>query len=112
MINYNGRKFRPIQNTENGDTSSETVFEYHQIGNVLTSKYSGGNIVEGHLIALVDERGNIDMRYHHINTFGEIMTGVCNSTPEILNNGKIRLHEKWRWTSGDYSEGESVLEEI
>jgi hypothetical protein len=112
MINYNGKKFRPVSNTENGDTSSETIFEYQQTGNILTSKYRGGDIVEGHLMALVDENGNIDMRYHHINTAGEIMTGICRSTPEILVNGKIRLHEKWRWTSGDFSEGESVLEEI
>lgn len=105
MINYNGKKFRTVSNTENGDTSSETIFEYQQTGNILISKYLGGNIVEGHLLAVVDENGNIDMRYHHINTAGEIMTGVCYSTPEILENGKIRLHEKWRWTSGDFSEG-------
>jgi hypothetical protein len=52
------------------------------------------------------------MRYHHINVEGEMMTGICKSRPETLPNGKIRLHEKWRWTSGDFSEGESVLEEI
>jgi len=40
------------------------------------------------------------------------MTGICTSTPEILPDGKIRLHEKWRWTSGDLSEGESVIEEV
>ncbi len=51
------------------------------------------------------------MRYHQINDRGEIMTGFCKSTPEIMENGKIRLHEKWQWTSGDFSEGNSVLEE-
>ena len=112
MINYNGKKFRPVSNTKNGDTSSETVFEYQQSGNILTSNYKGGNIMEGHLIALVDENGHINMRYHHINTAGEIMTGVCNSTPEIMENGKLRLHEKWRWTCGDFSEGSSLLDEI
>jgi hypothetical protein len=29
-----------------------------------------------------------------------------------MKNGKIRLHEKWQWTSGDGSKGESILEEI
>lgn len=112
MIDYNNKKFRPLTNTENGDTDAETIFEYMQTGNILTSDYSGGKIVSGHLIGLVDEHGSINMRYHHINIEGEIMTGICNSTAEILPNGKIRLHEKWRWTSGDFSEGESVLEEI
>lgn len=112
MINYDGKKFRPVTNTDNGDTGSETVFEYCQTGNILTSKYTGGKIVMGHLIGIVDGSGNIDMRYHHINVKGEIMTGICLSTPVILENGKIHLHEKWKWTSGDCSEGESVLEEI
>ena len=112
MINYNNKRFSPVTNTENGDTSSETFFEYRQKGNVLSSEYSGGKIISGHLIGLVDDLGNIDMRYHHINVEGEMMTGMCKSRPETLPNGKIRLHEKWRWTSGDCSDGESVLEEI
>ena len=31
---------------------------------------------------------------------------------ELLPDGRIRLHEKWQWTSGDLSSGESVIEEI
>jgi hypothetical protein len=85
---------------------------YKQTGNILTSEYSGGKIIYGHLIGLVDAEGNIDMRYHQINDKGEIMTGVCTSIPEILQNGKIRLHETWQWTSGDLSKGESVIEEV
>jgi hypothetical protein len=40
------------------------------------------------------------------------MTGKCFSKPEILTNGKIRLHETWQWTSGDLSTGTSIIEEI
>jgi hypothetical protein len=112
MINYHNKRFKPVSNTINGDTTSETVFEYYQKGNILTSEYAGGRISSGHLLGNVDELGNIDMRYHHINSEGEIMTGICKSTPEILPNGKIRLHEKWQWTCGDCSEGESILVEV
>lgn len=111
-INYNNRKFRAVQNTENGETSAETVFHYQQEGNILTAEYGGGEIIKGHLIGLVDKAGNINMRYHQVNSAGELMTGICNSKPEILDNGKIRLHEIWEWTSGDRSTGESVIEEI
>lgn len=111
-INYNNRKFHAVQNTENGETSSETIFHYRQEGIILTADYSGGKIVKGHLIGLVDEEGNINMRYHQVNSLRELMTGICQSTPEILPNGKIRLHETWEWTSGDRSRGESVIEEI
>ena len=110
-INYNGKSFRPKSNTENAETSNQTVFHYKQVGNILTSEYSGGKIKFGHLIGLVDNDGNIEMRYHQINEKNELRTGICNSTPEILSNGKIRLHEKWKWTSGDKSEGKSIIEE-
>lgn len=112
MINYHNKRFRPIQNTDNGETSEETIFLYQQQGNILTSEYTGGKIIKGHLIGLVDEGGNIDMRYHQINDRGELMTGRCQSRPEVLPNGKIRLHETWQWTSGDGSAGQSILEEL
>ena len=111
-MNYNDKKFRPISNTLNGETSAETIFHYRQQENMLYCGYSGGQIEKGHLLGKVDALGNIDMRYHQINVKGELMTGTCYSTPEILPNGKIRLHEKWQWTSGDRSKGETVLEEI
>ena len=111
MINYNGKISRPISNTENGQTSSETIFLYKQIGNILTSEYSGGKIKSGHLIGLVDNEGNIEMRYHQVNDKDELMTGICKSIPEMLKNRKIRLHESWEWTSGDKSKGQSIIEE-
>jgi hypothetical protein len=111
MIDYNGKIFRPISNSENGETSNETVFKYNQIGNILTSEYSGGKIKKGHLIGIVDENGDIDMRYHQVNNKNELMTGICKSRPEILDNGKVRLHESWEWTSGDKSKGQSIIEE-
>lgn len=78
----------------------------------MTAVYKGGQIVSGHLIGLVDEKGNIDMRYHQVNTKGELATGVCHSKPELLPNGKIKLHENWHWTSGDRSKGKSILKEV
>ena len=111
-INYNNKRFSPVQNTENGETTAETIFVYKQDGKILTSEYVGGQIEKGHLIGLVDEGGNIEMRYHQINTKGELMTGICHSKPELLPNGKIRLYEDWKWTSGDNSYGKSILEEI
>lgn len=112
MIDYHNKQFRPVSNTDNGETSAATVFHYRQDGRILTSEYSGGKIIKGHLIGLVDDEGCISMRYHQVNDRNELMTGVCHSKPEILPNGKIRLHESWQWTSGDQSNGSSVIEEF
>ena len=111
-INYNGKSFRPISKTDNAETSNLTVFHYKQVGNILTSEYSGGKIKYGHLIGLVDSNGNIEIRYHQVNTKGKLTTGICFSKPELTEKGKIRLYETWEWTSGDKSSGKSILEEI
>lgn len=111
-MNYHNKRFRPIQNTENGEISADTIFHYQQTGNIVTCTYSGGAIAQGHLIALVDEVGRLDMRYHQVNVAGELQTGHCRSTPEYLPDGRLRLLEEWQWTSGDGSAGKSVLEEV
>jgi hypothetical protein len=70
-MNYDNKIFRPISNTDNGETSSETIFIYKQVGNILTSEYTGGKILKGHLIGLVNKDGEIDMRYHQVNNKGK-----------------------------------------
>ena len=111
-IDYNDKKFTSVSSSETGEVSSETVFHYHQKEDLVWAEYEGGEIVFGTLVATCDERGALDMRYQHLNKNGELMTGKCLSTPEILEDGRIRLHEKWQWASGDLSKGESVIEEI
>ena len=111
-MNYNNKSFKAIDTLKNAEVNSETIFHYKQEGNIITYEYNGGIIVKGHFIGIVDTKGNIDLRYHQINTKGELNTGTCFSTPEIMPNGKIRLHENWQWTSGDQSKGTSIIEEI
>lgn len=111
-INYHNKKFKTLSNSENGETSEETIFHYKQQDDILTATYSGGKIKSGHLIGLVDDVGNIDMRYHQVNIMNELMTGVCLSRPEVLPDGKLRLHETWQWTSGNQTRGTSIIEEI
>jgi len=63
-------------------------------------------------LATVDEQGNLDMRYQHINAGGKLMPAICKSRLHVLEDGRYRLHEAWQWTSGDRSSGESMSEEI
>jgi len=109
---YHNKTFRSVANSDNGEVSGETRFHYQQEGNLVWAQYSGGEIVRGQLMATVSEAGELDMVYHHSNRAGNLMTGRCHSVPEQLPNGKLRLHERWQWTSGDGSAGESIVEEI
>ena len=111
-MNYNGRKFKVKSNSDSGELSTDLIFLYEQIDNILHSTYADKQVIQGHLLGIVDANGKIEMRYHQINQDGELMTGTCISTPEVMENGKIRLHESWQWTSGDQSKGNSILEEV
>ena len=109
---YHGKRFRSIGNSNNGEVSSETTFDYQQQGRIISAEYKGGEIKQGNLLGQVDAEGAIIMQYQHWNIHDEFRSGRCTSTPEILPNGKIRLHESWEWTSGREGNGTSIVEEI
>lgn len=111
-INYDNRIFIARENSASGEVNSDTRFYYHQQGDIVWATYAGGGVAFGTLVAAVDASGRLDMRYSHVNARGELMTGVCRTTPEVLPDGRLRLHERWRWTCGDESAGESVVEEV
>ncbi|WP_124950086.1 n-acetylglutamate synthase [Sulfuriferula thiophila] len=110
-FNLEGKMFRSVTNTENGEVGADTLFSYHQRESVVWAEYEGGDVVKGQLVANVLASGQLDMRYHHINRRGEIMIGKCLSTPELLSGGKIRFKEEWQWLSGDMSSGYSEIVE-
>ncbi len=112
QIGYDNRFFRTVSNSASGEVSPETIFHYRQKDNLVWATYEGGAVKFGMLIANILASGELVMRYSHVNQTGELMTGECRSTPEVLPDGRIRLHEKWQWTCGDFSTGESVVEEI
>lgn len=104
-----GKIFRSVTNTDNGEVGADTIFRYRQSGNVVSAEYDGGDIVNGHLVANVLPTGQLDMRYHHINRQGQIMIGKCLSTPELTGSGKLKFKEEWQWLSGDMSSGYSEI---
>lgn len=111
-ICYDGRRFISKMNSENGEVNEQTTFTYHQNGNLLWAEYRGGDILKGSLIGTVSTNGELDFVYHHMNQDMQVKTGKCHSVPTVLEDGKIKLSEKWEWTSGDCSKGESLLMEV
>ena len=93
------------------DEAGETA-DGDQIMGLFAARWAlEGRLAGGTLVATVDAEGRLDMRYSHVNEAGELKTGACVSTPERLPDGRLRLHERWRWTSGP-GEGQSVVEEV
>lgn len=73
MFNYHNRKFVSVENSSNGEVSSKTYVHYKQEGHILTATYSGGEVVSGAMIVIVQENGSLDFRYNHVNIQGAII---------------------------------------
>ncbi|WP_421876297.1 n-acetylglutamate synthase [Marinoscillum sp.] len=110
-INYHKKRFKAVSNSESGEVDSQTLFHYSQEGNVLWAIYQGSQIKLGTITGLVNEDGSLEFSYQHVNEEGSIRSGKCTSTPELLDDGRIKLHEKWQW-DGEEEVGESVVEEV
>jgi hypothetical protein len=107
-INLNNKTFKALSNSDNGQVSNATLFHYFQEGNTIWANYQGGEIVKGAIIGTIN--GNeLDFIYHHLSKDKILMTGKCKTLISVNPNGKYVLDEKWQWTSGDMSEGTSVL---
>ena len=50
MLNLDNKKFIAVENTANGEVSSQTEFHYHQQGKMIWAEYGGGEILKGFLI--------------------------------------------------------------
>ena len=111
-VSYDRRRFRALENTENGDVAPGLEFLYRQQGSRVWATYSGSGVRFGSLVAAADRDGALDMRYRHFTDSGETREGRCRSRPETLPDGRLQLHESWQWTNGDRSSGQSVIEEI
>ena len=105
-FNYHDKQFATVANTAGGQVDARTTFHYRQDGNIVWGTYGGGDVVFGTLLARVMPDGSLDMRYQHVDAEGWMRTGACRSTPELLEDGRLRLHEEWRWTGGPGAEGE------
>ena len=108
-FSVDGRFFTAVENSESGEVSDQTIFCYHQKGNMIWAEYSGGSVVKGFLLGTIDEKQCLHFTYQHINKAGEQKSGSCDSEPR-MENGRLRFYEKWKWTMGE--EGTSIIEEI
>ncbi len=112
IFNLDGRIFTALSNSDNGEVGNNTLFYYSQTDNIISADYHGGQIIKGNLIGKQLENGEFDFFYHHINSIGELKIGKCLSKAKMLDDGRLKLFEKWQWLCDDMSNGESELIEI
>jgi hypothetical protein len=106
-INYDGRRFRPV-----GHGADAPVATYRQRDDLLWADFSGGNARRGSLTGVCTPDGRLRFAYTMVLDGGEIISGYCESTPEVLADGRIRLHETWQRYGANATSGTSQIEEV
>ncbi len=112
VLNIDGKKFRPVSNTENGTVDASVRFEYHQNHEFFWGYYKGGSIIIGTMVGHITHDDFLNFGYCHLDDRGILRRGRCISRPERVKDGRLRFYEKWEWTDGDRSKGNSIVEEI
>lgn len=110
-VMLNGRTFRSQADVPGGDVGTDTTFEYEEDADgVVSAMYAGGAIRLGFLVGTRTGL-KVSFRYAQLRTDGTTATGRCESVIENLDDGRLRMHERWAWESQEGS-GTSVVEEI
>lgn len=76
----------------------------------LTGTYAGGSVVAGALTGRRDGR-DVTFGWTQIERNGLRTTGRADARVEVLDDGRLRLHESWQVDSAP-AEGTAVLEEL
>jgi hypothetical protein len=106
VIDYNGRKFRKA------DGDPDTVAVYHQEGDVVWAEFAGGQVLRGSIAGVRRPDGSLYLGYTMVLTAGEVICGHTVNTPELLDGGRLRLHEAWQRYGPHAASGVSCLEEV
>jgi hypothetical protein len=91
-VSFDNRLLVSAANTPNADCTPGTRFHYRQDGIRVWATYEGERVQFGSLVAIGDLEGCLDMRYQHVDTGGQLRAGRCRAMPEILSDGRVRLH--------------------
>jgi hypothetical protein len=110
-INLDGKKFKLLVNSEHGQVTDKTIFEYRQTNNKFTAHYFDEEIIHGSIVGIIHEPKDIYLVYHCILKNGQIRAGEA-SAEAIIENGKMKLKMNWKWLTGGNESGFSEYIEI
>ncbi|WP_409493107.1 hypothetical protein [Amycolatopsis sp. cmx-11-12] len=106
MIDYDGRKFRKA----GGDANAIAV--YRQEGDVVWAEFAGGDVRRGSIAGTQRENGALDLGYTIVLATGEVICGRTVNTPEVAEDGRLRLREAWERYGPHAATGVSYLDEV
>ena len=107
MINYDGRRFRKA-----GAGDGAAVAVYRQDGDVVWAEFAGGEVRRGSVAGTQKPNGTLHLGYTMVLATGEVICGRTVNTPELADDGRLRLREVWERYGPHAATGISYLEEV
>jgi hypothetical protein len=109
-FDLDGKTFRIVANDGPGaEVNEETVFHFHQDGEIAHADYAGGGVRFGTLLGVVSGATRVH-RYVQVNRRGEFRSGRSSVTIEQAVDNKLRLIDARTWEDGRGS-GRCIFEE-
>jgi N-acetylglutamate synthase-like GNAT family acetyltransferase len=111
-LSFNNKVFVLVGNSSNGTVTTDTFFHYRQKGNIVTADYFGGTILEGKIIAKL-ENNILNMLYQCVTTDNEIKAGKAIAKIRVNEDNLIELGLDWEWmNTANPSKGQSKYIEL
>ena len=110
MMNLDGVRMIVVQTAESGIVNRETVFTFQQTGDLVSVHYAGGGVASGYLVGRMDGE-RLEFRYCQADLSGGLDGGRSDCTLERLDDGRLRLIERFEWASRPGA-GENVFEQV
>lgn len=111
VYNFDRKRFALLQNSESGQVSSQTVFDYRQEGELVTADYFGGSVRYGKIIAKLNG-DQLEMLYQCMTKDRELKAGKATAAVSKSADGKIKLLLDWQWITGGQEQGQSEYIEL
>ena len=112
ILDLDGRRFRPVANSEGGRVQSDAVFTFSQTDNTFSATYSGAGFTDGHLIGNMRDDQTAQLVYHCRASDGALEAGEAQAQFIVSESAPIRIEMAWRWLNGSEENGTSTYEEI
>ena len=110
MINLDGLRMYVSSTAVAGVVDSDTQLHFIQKGQRVVARYSGGRVKRGWLVGSLSG-SELVFRYAQSEGAGEVHGGYSVCRVERLSSGRIRITERFTWTSR-LGAGTNVIDEI
>ena len=103
------RLFRVTETSSSSAISSDTVFQFREVGGVVEASFSGGDVVKGWLVGR-RRHDRVETAYAQLIIDGELRTGTATMRISPMLAGGLQLTEEFTWS--DSRRGRNILVSI